>query len=155
MDEDLLVLLEPRVESGPVEAHRVSELLDGRLVEHEGGTLAVVGADLESVDPGHAPGRPLGGAFVHEHLGVYVGHRHVVLREARPLPYIARAQGVEDRLSGDERPDATRHRLHVVDGRDASGEFGHAVSLTSRDGVELADDGLAGGGTAPSRGDAE
>ena len=77
----LLVLLVPRVEGGPFEAHGVVEALDLRRTEHLGGVRAVGVADPDAEDLHVAARRLLGGPLVDEGVGQDVGEGHVVLRE--------------------------------------------------------------------------
>ena len=111
VDEDLLVLFEPRIESRPGEADGVIEALHFGGREHGGRAGSVDVADAHPVAPGVTPRRLHGLSLVNERVGRHVGQRNVVLGVRRVLPYVAGVGRVDDRSAGQEGPDAARDRL--------------------------------------------
>ena len=87
VDEDLLVLLEPGVEGGPLEADGVVEAR--RPSPHRGPWPRRAGRTSPTRRPKslHVATRGLlGGALVDEHVRLHVGQRDVELREGRATP---------------------------------------------------------------------
>src|SRR3981081_1402982 len=118
MDEDLLVLLEPRVECVPVEAGRAGHPVDRVVAEDPHGARAVRAAHPEAVAAGRALAEALLVVFVDEEALVDVVDRDVVLRVVRPFPDIPRPGGVEDLPAAEHPAHAPRCRFAVIGLRD-------------------------------------
>jgi hypothetical protein len=116
--EHLLVFLEPGIQRRPVEPDRAGQPRHRRAGEQPGraGPLDPPGPQRMRLGCA-APALP-GVAVRDEQITAHVRDRDVVLRVVRPLPHIQRPGGVEHPLAGQERPDAARHRLDMVDGGD-------------------------------------
>ncbi len=128
MDEDALVLLEPGVQRGPLEAHGVVEALDLGGGEHPCGVWSSDALSRQAEVP-HVPlGRLLGGALVDERVVRHVGQGDVVLRVEGVLPHVAGPGRVDDGAPGQHGADSPGHGLDVVDGDHVLGIVAHGCS---------------------------
>jgi hypothetical protein len=96
VDEDLLVLLIPRIERVPVEAGRACHPVDRVVAEDPHGARPVQAARAQAVAACRALAEPLLVVFVDEEARVDVLGRDVVLRVVRPFPHVPRPGGVEN-----------------------------------------------------------
>ena len=85
---------------------------------HAHGSWAVQIADAQAVDPRRALAAPLRRPLVDQNLGIHVRDGDVVLRIRGPLPDVERPERVEYHPVPQDRTDAPRHGLDVVDRRD-------------------------------------
>src|SRR5271168_771731 len=95
MDEDLLVLLEPRVESGPLKAHPAGQPLQRIIGIHMSDPWTSDLASAKTVTPRGPAAQVLGVLLIDEHSRIDVRERDVVLRIIGPLPHVQSAGGVE------------------------------------------------------------
>ena len=125
MHEHLLVLLEPRVDRGPVEPHRAAQPLDRGVVDHLGRAWPVHLADAQGVKLERAKRAGLPVLLSYEQLGAHIVKRHVVLRILDRLPDVQSPDRVQHRLVRRKRPDTTRYRLDVARRGDRSWVVAH------------------------------
>src|SRR3954471_4911091 len=132
--EDFLVLLEPGIHRIPVEADRLAELLDRRLLVTQGGAGGLFGAGAPGVGGGVAAAGGVGTAAVRlEQLAADVREREVVGRVVRLLPDEQRPRGIGHDLAAEIRA----HPLGALLDPDSPAGFGglrcaHEVWSTTR-----------------------
>jgi hypothetical protein len=114
VEQDLLVLLVPRVEGVPLEACPAGQTLEGVLGVHPQCTLTSDVPDPQAVQPRGSPAQLLRVLLVDEDRRVDVGDRDVELRIIRPLPHVDRGGGVHHDPTGEYGADPSRNRLDVV-----------------------------------------
>ena len=125
MDENALVLFEPGVQGGPLEADGVVEALDLRRGENLCGVWSLDAFSRQAEVPHVAPGSLFAGALVDERVVRHIGQRDVVLRVVGVLPDVAGTGRVDHGAPGQHGAHPPRRGLDVVDGDQVLGIVAH------------------------------